>query len=352
MTEQSEFSYMELMKRVQKYLKERNLKPTGSWPMIGKALLVCGLWGFCYWGLMSYGPKSLLTAVSGTLLLIFFSLAMQLGVMHDASHRSISRSNFVNGLVNCTLTFVGVSSIMWYYKHVVAHHGQTNIPGHDPDIHTGGLFRFYEQDRWRKWHRWQYLYALPLYSMLALRWVWIDDFADTIRNVYPIKKSLYRWLWVELIVSRLCHVMMFMILPYLLTKSILFVAAFYLVHWILFGLCVSVIFQLAHVSDVQAFPPGQLTRKNDWALHQLNTTANFAVNNRFLTWFIGGLNFQIEHHIFPGISHRHYYQIHQIVKEYCREHQVTYNEYRHFFSAFGAHFKHLYRFSRPAALSS
>jgi linoleoyl-CoA desaturase len=347
-TKQMTFTFQELRTQVYGSIKESGHSVNGSWKMLSKAALVLGLWGISYAGLLAFGPGSLIATIVGVFSLLFFSLAIELGVMHDASHRSVSKNSLVNRLLSMALTLLGGSSILWFHKHVIHHHCYTNIPGSDPDIYSGGIFRFHDGDPWRPWHRWQYLYALPLYTMLALRWVWIDDFLDTLHNTYGLKGRRFLNLTGELVLARASHITLFFVLPYLASGSILWVLSIYLVHWLLLGVSVSIIFQLAHVTDVQAFPLEDMKPGDDWALHQLATTADFAVGNRFLTWFIGGLNFQVEHHIFPRISHLHYPLVQEIVARYCKEHGIPYHAYPSFFSAVSAHFGHLKRLAvRP-----
>ena len=81
--------------------------------------------------------------------------------------------------------------------------------------------------------------------------------------------------------------------------------------------------------------------KNTWAIHQLKTTVNFACNNKLVNWFTGGLNHQVEHHVFPNISHIHYNKIAEIVKNTAKEFNLPYNEFKTTKDAIIAHFKYL-----------
>jgi linoleoyl-CoA desaturase len=104
----------------------------------------------------------------------------------------------------------------------------------------------------------------------------------------------------------------------------------YLVFGIVTGLVISIVFQLAHTVEHTHFPmPDEDTGRmeDEWAIHQLKTTANFAPRNKLISWYVGGLNFQVEHHLFPKISHVHYPQISRIIKQTCQEFGVPYIEY-------------------------
>jgi linoleoyl-CoA desaturase len=110
------------------------------------------------------------------------------------------------------------------------------------------------------------------------------------------------------------------------------------------GFLLSIVFQLAHTVEHTEFPmPEQPSNKidNDWAIHQVATTANFATNNKLISWLVGGLNFQIEHHLFPKVSHIHYPAISKIIKQACEEHGIKYNEFRKMRDAIVSHYYYM-----------
>jgi linoleoyl-CoA desaturase len=109
------------------------------------------------------------------------------------------------------------------------------------------------------------------------------------------------------------------------------------------GLILSLVFQLAHVIEDAEMPKPDTsgTMKNTWAIHQLLTTVNFSTKSKVLNWFTGGLNHQIEHHIFPHISHVHYNKIGVIVKKTAKEFNLPYNEYKTIRGALFSHFRFL-----------
>lgn len=340
------FSFDELRHLIDAHMAAKGLSKLGRGSMAVKAALVFSIWIAVYAGLLAFGPQSLPLALAGVVLLVVASLGVELGIMHDASHRAIFNGTLLNKMLGMTLTFFGGSSILWYQQHVIKHHSYTNMPGQDPDIDSDGVFRFRDGDPWKPWHKWQHLYALPLYALIALRWIWMDDFRHAIKNTHGLKPKTMSLLVGELLLSRASHILLFFVIPYIAVGSFLPVLAFYLIHWMLFGAAMAVIFQLAHVTDVQAFPEARAKSGDDWAVHQLATTANFAVKNRFLTHLIGGLNYQVEHHIFNRFSHLHYPKIQPIVKKYCEEHGAPYYEYPTVMSAVKAHFGHLRRLAQ------
>ncbi len=345
----ADFSFKELRERIHACLKENDLRLNGSWGMWWKAISIATSWILVYSAIMTYGPESFWIAAPLTLVLVVFTLAMELGIMHDASHRSFSGSHVLNNIASLPLTFIGGSSIVWYHEHVVFHHGYTNIPGKDPDIHTNGIFRFSPSDEYRWYHRFQHLYAALLYCSVALRWVWYEDLVSFANNEYNLHRKRRFMLFLEILASRASHIMLFIVVPYVVFQSWALTAAFYLAHWLLFSISMVLIFEVAHVADCQRFYPEQEKLELDWALHQLLTTSNFKTN-AFMVWLVGGLNQQIEHHIFPTMSSIHYPLIRPIVMEYAKEHGVPYLEYASFRASLAAHFRHLKNLSkRPAA---
>jgi linoleoyl-CoA desaturase len=160
-------------------------------------------------------------------------------------------------------------------------------------------------------------------------------------------------LWTTLIITKMIYVSIWIVLPILIGitwwKVLL---GFFLMHYTA-GLILSIVFQLAHVVDHTTNPtPNDLGEMdNTWAIHQLYTTTNFAPKNAIVNWYTGGLNHQIEHHIFPNISHIHYGKIAKIVKETAKECNLPYYEYKTMRSAVIAHFKHLRELGMKPELS-
>lgn len=345
-SQRKSFKFHELRDLVYARLAELKLSHHGSTRMVAKGLLIVGGFCGCYALTLFWGSTSILAAVISLSLLTLAALAVQLGVMHDASHHCITTVRWINILFRMTLTAMGGSSILWYQNHVVAHHSETNIPGSDPDIDSFGLMRFHEADRWHAWHRWQHLYALPLYSLKALFWVWVSDFIELYTNSYKLSGRRRALFHLELALSRISHAFFFLYLPFLVVGSWTPVLIGYVAFMMAFGATMTVVFILAHITDVQAFMPEGRRPHSDWARHQLETTSDFSVHNHALTWLIGGLNFQIEHHIFPNISHLHYHKIQPVVKNYCEECGITYHEYPNMFTAIRAHFHQLRRFGK------
>jgi len=274
-------------------------------------------------------------------------------IMHDGGHGSFSNSGTANRWMFRTLDLLGGSSYLWAHKHNRAHHTFTNVEGHDSDIDAGSALRLSPNQPLRFHHRFQHAYAWLVYGLLVPKWVFVDDFAVLARGRIGITKvALPRGSELAVFaIGKLVAVSLALGLPLFLHPP-LAVLALYAVVALVTGVTLSVVFQLAHVVPGTQFPvhePDSMSA-DAWSAHQLLTTADFAPHNRLLTWYVGGLNFQIEHHLFPRIAHVHYAKIAPLVREAAQHHGLPYLVHGTFRGAIGAHFRHLRYLGRPDGL--
>jgi linoleoyl-CoA desaturase len=105
----------------------------------------------------------------------------------------------------------------------------------------------------------------------------------------------------------------------------------------------AVTFQLAHCVEEASFASADELRvdKVEWAVHEVQSTVNFCHRNRLLTWMLGGLNYQIEHHLFPALPHTHYPQLAPIVRRNCERHGIRYATQPTLRRALRSHSRHL-----------
>jgi len=255
-----------------------------------------------------------------------------------------------------TLDMLGASSYLWRFKHNLSHHTYTNVAGADDDIDIGPLARLSPAQPRRSVHRLQQFYIWPLYGLLVHKWHLVYDFKNVARariaqNRIPRPRG---WSLVELIGGKVFFFGWAFLVPVMFHPWWV-VVLYYTGTAFVIGFVLSVVFQLAHCVEEASFPEplaGTDRLPHGWAVHQVETTVDFARNDRLLTWYLGGLNFQIEHHLFPRICHIHYPRIADIVQAVSAEFGVRYTVHRGLFSAISSHWRWLERMGRPPSTST
>ncbi len=345
-----------LKKRVNLYFKENNLSPKSNVWMILKTFSLAGVVAFFYALLLS-GFGGLLGVFAIFSFLGFLIAIAGMNIAHDALHGSYLSSPRGNRLIGLVMDFVGGSSFYWRKEHTVDHHTYTNIAEHDADLNTPLLLRLCPQTPRNKLHGFQHLYAPLLYSLNLLRWIYFSDFRRLYR--FFIKKDAQSSFItipeaITLVAFKIINITTFLIIPMLVLPMPpwqVFLA--YLGFVSATGLTMTVIFQLAHIVEDVAFPlPNEEGRiENSFAKHQLMTTSNFGTRSRLCCFLFGGLNFQIEHHIFPYVCHIHLPKIAPIVKATAKEFGLPYYENGSFFGAIRSHFRTLRKFGKRVPLT-
>lgn len=337
--------HAELKSRVNDYFNKINVYKTGNSRLYTKAIVLAVSFIAVYVHLVFFttGPAwfNLLECV----LLGALTSAIGFNIMHDGAHGSFSSRKWVNELAGLSINFLGANVFMWKTKHNIVHHTFTNIDGVDDDIDAKPFLRLCDTQKHYKVHKYQHIYFLAAYSLLYLYWIFFTDykkyFSSKVGEVTIKKMSLtdHFTFWG----FKAIHLLLFVVLPIYFVGPVAWLAGF-LTYGLFAGIVLSVVFQLAHTVKETQFPQADLTTgktENTWAIHQLKTTANFATRSKFWSWFTGGLNFQVEHHLFPNISHVHYPALSKIVKSVCRKYKIPYLEHRKLRYAFISHVAHL-----------
>jgi len=340
----------ELRKNVMNYFKENKISRYGSTAIIFKAIFMIMLYTTPYI-LMITGVVTSTLGITACWLTMGFAIAgIGMGMMHDANHSSFSKNKRANYILSKSLYLVGGFPPTWRHQHNTLHHGHTNIDGYDDDIAPIGLLRFSPHKKLKKVHKYQYLYAWFLYGLMTLSWVLNKDFKQVIKYAKQktklhAKNSL-PVLFADLIVSKAIYYAIILVIPLLTMESSWYaIVLYFLLMQFVAGLFLGIIFQTAHVMPDSEFnlPNEEGVIEHDYSVHQLLNTTNYSPNSRFFSWFVGGLNYQIEHHLFPSISHVHYKKLATIVKETAEKHNIPYNVEKTFFSALINHARTLKR---------
>ncbi|NBC84075.1 MAG: acyl-CoA desaturase [Bacteroidetes bacterium] len=334
----------ELRLEIGQYFETNNITKYGNVHIFFKSLIMVACYLTPFFLMLTGVINTFWVIYSGWLLMGVGMAGIGMGLMHDANHGSLSKNNAVNKWMGKSLYLLGGYPINWKFQHNTLHHGYTNIDGHDEDIDPAGILRFSPHKPLYAIHRFQHWYAWFLYGLMTLSWVVSKDFVRLAkyRNMNaPLNNSkTYSRLLVDLVISKIIYFSIFLAVPiiFLPLPWYLVVAGFVSMHFVS-GLILGAIFQAAHVmpSSEYPLPDDEGNLDNNWAIHQLITTTDFSPKSRIFSWFIGGLNYQVEHHLFPNISHVHYKKIAPIVERVAKKHELPYFVQPNFASAIKMH---------------
>ncbi len=339
--------FITLNKRVQGYFKDNNISPNANAGMVFKTISMLVMY-FVPFAFILAGVMPLWAMWASTIIMGIGLAGIGMSIMHDANHGAYSKKKWVNTLLGYALNAVGGTRYNWIIQHNLLHHTYTNIPETDGDIAGAGVVKLEVTKPPKKMYKYQHIYAWFLYGLMTFFWVTVKDFKQLVQfhkqGLKAGKQDNYAKEWAILIVTKVVYYGVMLGLPMLLTDLtfLQWLIGFFTLHFTA-GIIMSVTFQLAHVVETteQPLPDAEGQMEHAWAVHQLHTTANFARKNKLLNWYLGGLNFQVEHHLFTHICHVHYPALSDIVKATCEEYNIPYNEYRTMRSAIKSHYKML-----------
>lgn len=330
---------------IDQYFKDNNIRKTGDWRLYSKTIILIATAIALYLVLLSQ-PLTLVGGIALSMVFGFTLAGIGFNVMHDACHGSYSSKNWVNELLSLSLNALGGNSFIWKQKHNIIHHTYTNVDGVDDDIAKSPVIRQCHTQMWKPAHRIQHIYLWLVYALSSFLWVFVIDmvkyfqgkiYTTELRNM-DAKQHVIFW------VSKVLYLVFYIAIPVHFVGWSAWGVGFASLH-VAMGLALSVVFQLAHVveeTEFVAVGSDPMVIENEWAVHQLRTTANFAMGNRIINWYVGGLNFQVEHHLFAKISHIHYPKISKIVQRKCQEYGIPYHAMPTMGKAIASH----YRFMR------
>lgn len=341
--------YQKISTVAKTYFAHQGIEKTGNAQLFRKAVIVLALF------IASYALMFWLPSPINWLAWVAHGVATALvgfNVMHDGAHESFSKSRLLNRLAALTFNVVGSNRHYWAQKHNRNHHSFTNMDNVDEDIDAFGLIRMSPHQTHRWFHRFQHFYVWFLYPFTSFFWFFVLDFkalATQKIGQRNFSKRFERAEYIEFWASKALYLLLYIGLPlmFLTGKQVLW--GFIALHAVL-GFLFAIVFQMAHMMDKAEFPEvgGNGEMQDEWAIHQLRTTVNFAPKSRFLTWALGGLNYQTEHHLFPRISHVHYPALHEALKPTLAELKIPVRVYPTLKSALLGHYYHLRNLSQAS----
>ena len=340
---QAEF-FKTLKNRVNNYFQENQLSMSGGQKMIGKIIFMFTLYLTPF--ILIFTPLA-----SATWLYLGLWILMGLGmsgiglaIMHDANHGALSGNKRVNTILSYTMDLIGSNSFIWRMQHNVLHHSFTNIDGADPDIDMQVILRFSPHQKHYWFHRFQHIYGPFLYGFMTLLRVFVTDFSrlKAYRNIKLVSEKVFRKELRKTIQWKVFYILYILVIPMLFAPQSMWITVlgFVVMHF-LCSQILAFIFQTAHVMPSCEYPvmdeKGNI--ENSWAIHEIATTTNFSPRSRWFSWLIGGLNYQVEHHLFANISHIHYRELHKIVKQTADEFGIKVNMEKNFLIAVWNHLR-------------
>ena len=344
----------ELRQEVSEYFKTRNVSKHGNTQLAIKTVIMFLIYLLPY-TLMMTGVVTNIWAIFSMWVIMGIGMAgMGMGVMHDAGHGAFSKHKKINKILGATLYILGGFPPNWQQQHNRKHHTYTNITGADEDIAPpAGILRFSPHEKRTKIHKYQYIYAWFFYGLMTLSWAIMKDFKQLRgyqkRNTVLAGKESYSVLYAKMIAGKLLYFGIFLVLPIIvLPIAWYWTVLFFVIAQFICGFILGIVFQTAHVMPTSQYPLPDESGKiqHDWAVHQLLTTADYAPKNKILSWYVGGLNFQVEHHLFPQISHVHYSKLAPIVKKTAKKYNMPYHVNKSFWTALFQHAKMLKQLGR------
>jgi linoleoyl-CoA desaturase len=341
----------EVKARVNAYFEDNGLSRHANAAMVAKTVTLVTL----YFGAYALILGSSLSWPWLWLLCLAMGVGMAgigFSVIHDALHGAYAASPWVNRLIGYLFEALGANGYIWKIKHNGVHHTYPNIKGYDEDLEALPLIRLSPHTPHRPIHRWQHVFAPLTYSLTTINWVLVGDYEIFFRrDVGPYRDRKHpRSQWISLLLAKTLYYLAMIVAPLLLLDITWwqFLIGFLTLH-LSAGLILAAVFQPAHLVEPTEHhgPDGASALKTAWMLHQMRTTCNFAPGNRLLSWYVGGLNYQIEHHLFPRICHVHYRHLSPIVEQVARKHGVPYHSYPTLWQAIRSHYRMLKRLGDP-----
>ncbi len=344
----------EVRKRVRTYFKESNIPIYGNFNMYLKTIVMLGVYLAPFIIILST-PMSPWIALGMAVIMGIGEAGVGMSVMHDGVHNAYSSKAWINKLVSASMYLLGSSIFNWRVQHNIRHHTFTNIANYDPDISNLKVIRLNEHGPLKRYHRYQHFYAFPLYGLMTFAKLFgeIGQLIKYTRQGTTKKLNINpSWQMVWLITIKVLYIVIIIGLPLLFTNFSFWqiLIGFIALH-VTAGMIMSTVFQMAHVVEGtdQPLPNDDSKIKNDWLVHQLRTTSDFGRKNGLFSWYIGGLDFQIEHHLFQNICHVHYPAIAPIIKATAEKYGFNYNLKPSVFHALASHFRRLRELGRARA---
>ena len=336
----------EVRKRVRSYFSDNNISTKGNFRMYIKSIFMLGLYLISFLIILTV-PLSPLAALGISVLIGIGAAGIGMSVMHDGAHGAYSTKKWVNNLAASSMFLLGSNTFNWKIQHNVQHHTFTNMYDFDPDVSTKAIIRLNENAPLKKYHRFQHIYSFILYGLMTFSRLF-GEMSTLLKHnregITTEHKSNPKLEVVKLAITKILYLGILIGLPLWLTEfSFWQIILGFIVMQLTAGMIMTTVFQMAHVVEgtYQPLPDENNVIHSDWLVHQMRATSDFGRNNGLLSWYIGGLDYQVEHHLFPNICHIHYPSIAPIIEATAEEFGFEYKLQPTILHALGSHFRRL-----------
>lgn len=340
--------FAELKQEVSLYFLNNNVGQKGNKEMIFKCTFWLLIWAGS-WGLVIVFKEIFWLAFGMGMIHMFSHVMIAFNITHDANHFAMFKGKRLNIFFGYLVELLGCNRRLWILAHNEEHHTFVNIYEHDNSVEGQKILRLCPQDKWLKHHKFQWLYAPLIYGITTLNYVTLRDIKMLFRYASKSKVRVTFPLLVEFVFFKAFYYCYIFILPvFLFDVNPILILSYFLVGHFICGIFLAFIFLIGHLTEDTAFP-GLINNSiyKNWAVHVVNTTGDYASKNRFMQWFVGGINLHVVHHLFPKICHVHYKNISPIIKDVVIRHGYIYREIPTFWAALKSHFLLLKSLSRP-----
>jgi linoleoyl-CoA desaturase len=329
--------YATLKREVKEYFDSNNMSHKGGFGAVVSFVVTLAIMIACMY-LMCTSDSYILAYAAG-FLHAFCRALMVVQHTHGASHFALSNSATVNRWVYRLGTiFIGLwNPKVWDLQHVVAHHVYTNEWPYDTDSAFPIKSIAYNQRRFG-YHRFQHIYMWVVYAF-TIPLVYLNSLKDTIVGKQVLWKMKYQAqnaraeAWACSVCGGIYLAIPFLILPFTYALCLsLYTNA-------LSSVIFSFQFVVNHEVDKEGVMDGPPPATVDWGAYQVSSSNTFSGDSYFKTWLAGGLNTQIEHHLFPGVWYAHYVPIRKIIQKVCKDFNLHYNDSPNLMDALKCHYR-------------
>ena len=334
--------YHQIKTKADAYLNDPKMKRMGQIALWIKFISLCAIIGISY--------NFLIHATTFNALLIsylifgFVFLLLGINFGHDAAHHCVSGNRIVDSILfQLIFGLQGLSSYIWQIRHNFSHHIFPNVYENDTDLEISDLILLSPHQKKLAVHKYQHIYAIFLYMLFSLSWIFVVDFKMLTRkkhaNINIGKVPVFEL--VKLVIIKAAYICIFLVLPaHYSSLSYWAVIGAYLIMNIVVSVFLAFTFFISHhVNETEYLDAidHEKTVPDSWIRRQIVSTVDFNTHSAVANYLFGGFNLHVAHHLFPGLSHIYYPRLTRMIKETLEENNLNWYQSYSFFDGVVSH---------------